>query len=84
MRHVHQALAALETDAAFVKAPIDIAMAMEKFEFDKKHTADAFRVVVPCSDGPLQLTPIPRDEITRIRLAQAYLVALQTIGWPHS
>jgi 3-dehydroquinate synthase len=82
--HVRNMLGPLFAEKAFVKAPIDVALAMEKFAFDKKHRADAFRVVVPAGDGALKLLSLPRDAATVQALARAYADTLTMIEWPCS
>jgi 3-dehydroquinate synthase len=80
--HVRAMLATLDTDPAFVKPLVDVAVAMEKFEYDKKHRADCYRVVTPAADGALALIAIPRDNATRAGLERAFRDTLASLGWP--
>jgi 3-dehydroquinate synthase len=80
--HVRDMISALDSSSAFTKAPVPIRAALEKFEYDKKHRPDSFRVVVPCEDGALRLVPVPRTDGARADLASAYREILDAVGWP--
>ncbi len=80
--HVRKMLVVLDEADTFIKTPIPVREAMEKFEYDKKHKPDEFRIAVPVEHGALKLISIPRDETARRDLASTYETVLQTIGWP--
>lgn len=62
-------------------AAIDLARVLEKFDNDKKHRADRYRMVCPCGEGGLELIAEPRDAETRARIVEAFRMALADIGW---
>jgi 3-dehydroquinate synthase len=72
-----------ESDTCVVEPPppINLALVMEKFEGDKKHLSDFYRIVVPREDGALTLTTEPRNKIVRGDIATAYGRAFAEIGW---
>lgn len=61
---------------------IDISLVMEKFDNDKKHLSQSYRIVVPSNDGTLELISVPKDEHTRSMLRAAYISGLQKITYP--
>jgi len=60
---------------------IDLARVSEKFENDKKHYSERYRMVCPIRDGELELIAEPRNADTRKRILDAYRAALADIGW---
>jgi 3-dehydroquinate synthase len=60
---------------------IDLALVLEKFNNDKKHRTDCYRMVVPKEEGDLFLISEPKNDavINRIRLAYRY--GLAEIGY---
>lgn len=80
--HIRAMFAVLEADPTFVKQPVAVAVAMEKFEYDKKHRVDCYRMVTPGADGALALITIPRDAATRAGLERAYCDTLAALEWP--
>ena len=60
---------------------VDIALTMEKFDYDKKHKAGFYRMVTPDAEGRLELKLHPRNDATRAAVSGAYQRALQDIGW---
>lgn len=79
--HVRAMLATLDADPEFVKPTVDLTSALEKFEYDKKHRTDAYRIVVPDAEGRLALVSVPRDAATRASLARSYGDTLASLGW---
>jgi 3-dehydroquinate synthase len=69
--------------AAAVTIPpaLNLKMAMQKFEYDKKHKTEIYRVVIPDRDGRLTLASVARDDATRSNIEKAYRDALRSIGW---
>lgn len=61
---------------------VDLDRVMQKFEFDKKHSDLAYRVVIPCDSGDLQLVSIARSEESRGRIKSSFARALGEINWP--
>ena len=60
---------------------IDIAVVLQKFNYDKKHRTAAYRLVLPENDGRLVLRSVPRDAETGKAIRAAYQEALELIGW---
>lgn len=59
---------------------VDLREVMRKFENDKKHRSDAYRVVLPISDGTLDLVSEPRDNMTRQHLRISYETVFASLG----
>jgi 3-dehydroquinate synthase len=70
-------------NGCIVKPPasIDLVRIMEKFENDKKHLAEAYRIVCPRHDGALELISMPKTDATRSGIAEAYRRALSNLAW---
>ncbi len=58
---------------------LDLSVVMKKFDSDKKHLADHYRVVVPCGDGELELIKISRTNDSRAKIIAAYQQAVSRI-----
>ncbi|MCC7007115.1 MAG: 3-dehydroquinate synthase [Ottowia sp.] len=79
--------------AAHIKAMLDIlnanhlqwpaihlATVMEKFNNDKKHRTDAYRIVLPKENGELELISEPRNDTVRTQFCQSYETVLNRLG----
>lgn len=64
-----------------MKPTVDLTLALEKFEYDKMHCTDAYRMVVPDAEGRLALLSVPRDAASRASLERSYGGALASLGW---
>lgn len=62
-------------------SPINLSLVMERFEGDKKHQSDVYRIVVPGKDGALTLASEPRNQFVRRDIATAYQHVIAEIGW---
>ena len=60
---------------------IDLDMVMEKFNNDKKHSDEFYRIIVPNKDGELSLISEPRNDKTMIQIRKAYINGLVNIGY---
>lgn len=60
---------------------IDLDRVIEKFDNDKKHRSDCYRMVCPVGDGHLELVSEGRDAGGKARIINAYRMALADIGW---
>jgi len=58
---------------------LDSSLISEKFDNDKKHLADQYRIVVPKDDGTLVLEQVPRTAQGRANIKEAYRVALERV-----
>lgn len=63
-------------------AAIDLNLVMEKFNNDKKHLSDVYRMVCPRGDGELELVSEAKNDDTHRDITWAYESALREIGWP--
>lgn len=77
-----QSLLAAEGKAVVEKPPIiDLNLALEKFNNDKKHLSEVYRMVCPKGDGGLELMSEIKSDEVRTNIAWAYERALTAIGW---
>ena len=60
---------------------IDLNLVMEKFNNDKKHLSDVYRMVCPRGDGELELVSEAKNDDVHRDIAGAYESALKEIGW---
>jgi len=65
------------TDVLTSLRPMDV---VSKFEGDKKHWADRFRVVIPVDGDHLELTEFPRSETERSEISEAFAGAFARVG----
>lgn len=72
-----------ESDKCVVEppSPITLSLVMEKFEGDKKHLPDVYRIVVPKENGALTLASEPRNQFVRRDIATTYEHVFAEIGW---
>ncbi|MDD4915221.1 MAG: 3-dehydroquinate synthase [Methylococcales bacterium] len=62
---------------------INLARVLEKFETDKKHRTDSYRVVLPTGEGRLTLVTEEKNDHIRNRINTAYQSALDIMGYPN-
>ncbi len=79
--HIKRLLDDGENTAIRSPATIRLDLVMEKFNNDKKHRADFYRMVCPRAEGNLELVSEVRGDDTRKNIIQAYESALSSIGW---
>ena len=60
---------------------IDFNVVLAKFEGDKKHRQDLYRMVIPQQGGDLILISTPKNEYSRNLIQQAYLESLKKYGY---
>lgn len=60
---------------------VDLTSTLEKFDYDKKHKTDFYRMVTPMEDGRLALISRPRDSIEKERIKEAYIAGFKALGW---
>lgn len=58
---------------------LDLGLISEKFDNDKKHLADQYRVVVPKGNGALELVQVPRTTEGHANIKEAYRTAIERI-----
>lgn len=59
----------------------DLNLFMQKFEGDKKHKKDVYRIVCPTGSGDLELISVDKNSETQSFILKAYKAALLDIGW---
>jgi 3-dehydroquinate synthase len=59
---------------------IDLKLAMDKFDHDKKHVPQSYRLIIPSGDGELVLTSVPKDDRARKHIVAAYERALGDVS----
>lgn len=62
---------------------IDLVLIMEKFNNDKKHRTDVYRMVVPTGDGELVLISEAKTDAVRSNIELAYQAGLANIAYPN-
>jgi 3-dehydroquinate synthase len=78
--HVRDMMALVVTSG--VRWPqVDLSAVMRKFDTDKKHRSDIYRVVMPIGDGALELVSEPRDDSTREHLRLSYQTVFAELGF---
>lgn len=60
---------------------LDLNVFMQKFEGDKKHKTDVYRMVCPTAHGALELISEPKSPETQVLIREAYKQALNDMGW---
>jgi 3-dehydroquinate synthase len=71
-------LSPIKDDLQITLSNCDLNLLMTKFENDKKHTQDNFRIVIPsAADGRLELKTVPKNENSRALIKEAYMSALE-------
>jgi 3-dehydroquinate synthase len=81
-RHIREMLGQGADSAVAIPPALDLKVAMQKFEYDKKHKTENYRVVIPDCEGRLTLASVARDDATRGEIERAYHEALNSINWP--
>ncbi|MGB0697030.1 MAG: 3-dehydroquinate synthase [Rhodospirillaceae bacterium] len=83
-RHIQETL--LPASGPVIEAPpvMPIATILEKFEYDKKHRRESYRIVIPQEDGGLSLVYVPKDEAVRSAFRTAYEETFDALGWSRS
>jgi len=62
-------------------AAIDLKLINEKFNNDKKHLSEFYRLVCPLRDGELELVTVTRSDDVRSDILLAYVSVFKEIGW---
>ena len=61
---------------------INLDAIIEKFNNDKKHKTDNYRMVIPVQNGQLELISEPKDLTVKNRIKSAYINGLSLINYP--
>lgn len=82
-KHMCQHMAKMIDSAACSQLPlISLDKVLDKFESDKKHLTDSYRIVAPQGDGTLALVTLPKTHESLDLIAVGIAEACQTLGWP--
>jgi 3-dehydroquinate synthase len=60
---------------------VDLSSTLEKFNYDKKHKTDLFRMVVPEKDGNLALISVARNAQERKKIEAAFIAGFDVLNW---
>jgi 3-dehydroquinate synthase len=80
-RYMEQLLEPVRHSIVAALASIDFDAVMQKFESDKKHRADFYRMVIPVEDGGLKLISEPKNAATKMAIHSAYLNTFRALGY---
>ncbi|MDR3489633.1 MAG: 3-dehydroquinate synthase [Bradyrhizobium sp.] len=83
MDHVRSTLVTTAEPIIVSPPPINLATILTKFEYDKKHRLDAYRVVLPENDGSLSLVGVERNPATTLAIRKAYERTFAELGWAY-
>jgi 3-dehydroquinate synthase len=59
----------------------DLDRILEKFNNDKKHGSNAYRMICPQGDGGLEIVSADKNEATRANIATAFTAAFKQLNW---
>ena len=74
-------LAPLEKDLKLILAKTDFQLVLSKFDGDKKHRQNDYRMVIPQTDGNLVLISVPKGEASKNLIAKSYREAFMACGY---
>ena len=60
---------------------IDLNSTLEKFNYDKKHKTDFFRMVIPEKDGQLALISVDRNPREQEKIMVAFIKGFELLNW---
>lgn len=62
---------------------LDLKQIIEKFDHDKKHKTNSYRMIIPKDDGALVIINQDKKEAVRQKIIEAYQSGLIAIGYPN-
>jgi 3-dehydroquinate synthase len=65
-------LSPLLGDIRNILVKVDLKLVMAKFESDKKHRHEEYRMVIPAASGNLMLHSCPKNEVSKILIEKAF------------
>jgi 3-dehydroquinate synthase len=71
-RYIIDLIEPLKQDLGEILSQIDLASVMQKFEGDKKHQQDFYRMIIPSSSGGLVITSAPKNTQSLVQIQSAY------------
>jgi 3-dehydroquinate synthase len=60
---------------------LDLKQIIEKFDHDKKHKTNSYRIIIPKDDGALVIINLDKNEAIRQKIIEAYQSGLYVIGY---
>ncbi len=60
---------------------VDLGSTLEKFNYDKKHKTDFFRMVVPEGNGKLALISVARNDEEKEKIKEAFIAGFRLLNW---
>lgn len=64
-----------------VPGEVSLARTLEKFDHDKKHKANVYRMVTPQKDGQLELISVARDDTEKEKIKAAFVSGFKALRW---
>ena len=74
-------IAPLNAEIRSVLARIDLKLVLAKFEGDKKHRHEEYRMVIPVANGGLILHSCPKNENSKLMIEQAFKKTFELHGF---
>ena len=62
---------------------LDLRQIVEKFDHDKKHKTNSYRMIIPKDDGALVIINQDKKEAIRLKILEAYQSGLHAISYPN-
>ncbi len=63
---------------------VDLKSTLEKFNYDKKHKTDFFRMVIPEKDGNLALISVARNADEKEKIRTAFVEGFELLNWNYN
>lgn len=79
--YLKELLSPLEINLQKVISQLDMKLVLSKFEGDKKHRQDFYRMVIPDGDGALILSSMPKGDGSKALLENVYRGAFSAYGY---
>jgi len=80
--HVRLMLTNSLSDLLATFPKLDLNQIIEKFDHDKKHQTNSYRMILPKEDGALTIVNQDKTEEVRQKITKAYQLGLNAIGYP--
>lgn len=71
-QYINDLIQPLKKELCEILTKIDLASVMQKFEGDKKHQQDFYRIIIPASSGGLMITSAPKNAQSLAQILSAY------------
>ena len=81
--HVRLMIAESLSDLLATFPKLDLNQIIEKFDHDKKHQTNSYRLIIPKEEGALTIINQDKTEEVRQKITKAYQLGLNVIGYPN-